>query len=393
MHIDPLLPLLVGLVLAILLLGLLLKGLRQPEIVGYLLAGVAVGPHGLGLVANPELVGHLGTLGVTLLLFFIGMEISPRRLLQGWRVALLGTLLQILVSVAVVWAIGSFFGWSPARILLLGFVTSLSSTAVVLKLLKDRGELDSPVGNDVLLILLAQDLAVVPMLILLGMLGGTAPGAGTLALQGIGAVLVVGFGGWLASRESIRLPFSDRLRGDHELQVFAALLACFGLAFVTGMLELSTALGAFVGGMLVATARETDWVHQALEPFRTLFVALFFVSIGLMVDLPFIADHWVQIGLLVLAVLVTNTFVNALALRLLAIPWRRSLLAGAMLAQIGEFSFVLAAAGLQARIITDYAYQTTIAVISISLVLSVPWIALMRRVLEARAAAEGPARR
>ena len=393
MHIDPLLPLLVGLVLAILLLGLLLKGLRQPEIVGYLLAGVAVGPHGLGLVANPELVGHLGTLGVTLLLFFIGMEISPRRLLQGWRVALLGTLLQILVSVAVVWAIGSFFGWSPARILLLGFVTSLSSTAVVLKLLKDRGELDSPVGNDVLLILLAQDLAVVPMLILLGMLGGTAPSTGTLVLQGVGAVLVVGFGGWLASRESIRLPFSERLRGDHELQVFAALLACFGLAFVTGMLQLSTALGAFVGGMLVATARETDWVHQALEPFRTLFVALFFVSIGLMVDLPFIAAHWVQIGLLVLAVLVTNTFVNALALRLLAIPWRRSLLAGAMLAQIGEFSFVLAAAGLQARIITDYAYQTTIAVISISLVFSVPWIALMRRVLEARAAAGETARR
>ena len=378
MHLDPLLPTLVGLVLSILLLGFLLKWMHQPEIVGYLLAGVAVGPHGLGFVTDPAAVGHMGTLGVTLLLFFIGMEISPHRLLQGWRVALIGTLLQVLVSVGVVWVIGLAFEWSLARILLLGFVTSLSSTAVVLKLLKDRGELDSPVGNDVLLILLAQDLAVVPMLIVLGMLGGNAPGAGTLVLQVIGAVFVIGFGGWLATRESIRLPFSDRMRRDRELQVFAALLACFGLAFVTGMLQLSTALGAFVGGMLVATAKETDWVQHSLEPFRTLFVALFFVSVGLMADLPFIAEHWLQIGLLVLAVLATNTFVNAFSLRLLNVSWRRSLLAGAMLAQIGEFSFVLAAAGLQARIITNYAYQTTIAVISITLILSVPWIALIR---------------
>ena len=379
MHIDPLLPTLVGLVLAVLSLGFLLKWLRQPEIIGYLLAGVAVGPSGLGIVTDPAFVNHMGTLGVTLLLFFIGMEISPRKLLQGWRVAFIGTLLQILISIAVVWIIGWYFEWSFARIILLGFVISLSSTAVVLKLLKDRAELDTPVGNDVLLILLAQDLAVVPMLILLGLLGGSRPDTDTLVLQVVGAVLIVGLGGWLASRHSIRLPFSSRLRQDHELQVFAALLACFGLAFVTGMLQLSTALGAFIGGMLVATARETDWVQHSLEPFRTLFVAFFFVSVGLMVDLPFIAQHWLQVCLLVAAVLMTNTFVNGIVLRSLGISWRRSLLSGVILSQIGEFSFVLAAAGRQSGIITDYAYQTTIAVISISLILSAPWIAAMRR--------------
>lgn len=221
------------------------------------------------------------------------------------------------------------FDWSLARIVLLGFVISLSSTAV-------------------------------------------------------GATLIVGLGGWLATRERIHLPFSDRLRRDHELQVFAALLSCFGLAFLTGMLQLSTALGAFIGGMLVATARETDWVQHNLEPFRTLFVALFFVSVGLMIDPVFIANHWREIGLLVVAVLITNTFVNAGILRSLDISWRRSLLAGAMLSQIGEFSFILAAAGRQADIITDYAYQTTIAVISISLALSAPWIALVRRRVDRR---------
>jgi CPA2 family monovalent cation:H+ antiporter-2 len=144
---------------------------------------------------------------------------------------------------------------------------------------------------------------------------------------------------------------------------------------------LSTALGAFVGGMLVGTGRETDWVQQSLAPFRTLFVALFFVSVGLMVNLDFMVRNWLQIGLLVTAVLVANTCINALVLRGLGIGWQRSLLAGAMLSQIGEFSFVLAAAGYQAGIITNYAYQMTIAIIAVSLLFSAPWIALTRRLV------------
>jgi monovalent cation:H+ antiporter-2, CPA2 family len=382
MHIDPLLPTFVGIVSCILLLGVLLKWIRQPEIIGYLLAGVVVGPQGLGLVSDSALVNHMGSLGVTLLLFFIGMEVTPGRLLRGWRTAVIGTLLQILVSIAAVWLIGRIFDWPLSRILLLGFVISLSSTAVVLKLLKDRGELDTPVGNDVLLILLAQDMAVVPMLIILGLLGGTTPDTHVLILQSIGAVLIIGFVGWLMVHENIRLPFANRLRSDHELQVFTALLICFGLAFITGMLQLSTALGAFVGGMLVTAAKETDWVQHNLEPFRTLFIAFFFVSVGLMVDLSFIVTHWMQISLLVLAILTTNTFINAVVLRFLGVSWHRGLLTGAMLAQIGEFSYVLSAAGLQAKIITDYAYQTTIAVISISLILSAPWIGLIRNRLQ-----------
>ena len=379
MHIDPLLPPLLGVVLSVLLLGLTLRRLGQPEIIGYLIAGALIGPHGFAWLTDAATIEHLGTLGVTLLLFFIGMEVSPTKLVQGWRVALVGTLLQILASVSLAWLIGLWFDWPLSRVVLLGFVISLSSTAVVLKLLKDNGELDSPCGRDVLMVLLAQDLAIVPMLILLSLLGGKLPATETLALQGVGAVLVVGLGGWLATRERIHIPLLHWVRGDREFQVFAALLICFGFAFVTGLLQLSTALGAFVGGMLVASARETEWVHHSLEPFRTLFVALFFVSVGLLIDPEFIAEHWLQIGLLVLAVLLSNTFVNALVLRALRVGWHQSLLSGAMLAQIGEFSFVLAAAGLQAAIISEYAYQTTVAVIAISLILSAPWIALVRR--------------
>ena len=172
-------------------------------------------------------------------MFFLGMEISPKRLAEGWRIAIIRTLFQILASVGLAWLIGLIFGWSMSRIVLLGFVISLSSTAVVLKLLKDRGELDTPAGRDVLLILLVQDLAVVPMLIVIGLLGGQAPDTPTLALQIAGGMAIFGGAGWLIHSNRFHFPFADKLRHDHELQVFAALLSCFGLAFITGWLQIS----------------------------------------------------------------------------------------------------------------------------------------------------------
>ena len=165
------------------------------------------------------------------------------------------------------------------------------------------------------------------------------------------------------------------------MQVFAALGLCFGLSLITGLVGLSTALGSFVAGMLVGAAKETRWVHHSLESFRIIFVALFFVSIGMLVDLNFIASHWYQTAALVILVVLTNTFINGSILRILGDNWRDSIYAGALLSQIGEFSFVLAAVGIQAHIISDYGYQMTIAVISISLLISPPWIMLIKLML------------
>jgi len=162
------------------------------------------------------------------------------------------------------------------------------------------------------------------------------------------------------------------------MQIFAALAICFGLALLTGLLQLSTALGAFTAGMLVSAAKETQWVHQRLEPFRVVFVALFFVSVGLLVDIKFLTEQWVLISLLVVLVLITNTFINAFILKALGVNTRDSVYAGALLAQIGEFSFVLAAVGIQAKIITDFGYQLVIEVISISLLFSPVWIKLIK---------------
>ena len=165
------------------------------------------------------------------------------------------------------------------------------------------------------------------------------------------------------------------------MQVFAALIICFGLAALTGLFGLSTALGAFVGGMLVGSAQQTQWVHHSLNPLRVVFVALFFVSIGTLLNLDFLIANWQLIGILVIAVFVTNSFLNALILRSLGETWKDSLYAGVLLSQIGEFSFVLAAVGFEAALISDYGYHLTIAIIAITLIVSPSWIATMRYIL------------
>lgn len=378
MHMDPVLPTMVGTIFLMLLVGGILKFIGQPQIIAYLLAGVLIGPHGLALISDSELIHRLGAFGVVLLLFFVGMEVVPEKLKARWRIPVIGTLLQVLFCFFPVAAIGVMFEWSWARIALLTFVISLSSSAVVIRLLQERSELSTGFGQDMLGVLLVQDLLVIPMLIVIGLFGGQQVDMHSLSMQLIGVVLMGGLLVWIFSGRKMQLPFGEQIRSDHEIQVFAALAICFGLALLTGVLELSTALGAFIGGMLISAARETQWVHHKLEPFKVVFVALFFLAVGMSVDLDFVLKHWWQVSLVVIAVFIVGTLVNGLILKGLGYKWRESFYGGAVLAQIGEFSFVLAAVGLQAAIITDTGYQLALSVISLSLLLGPIWITLGR---------------
>jgi len=379
MHLDPTFPTLVAIIAVVLLIGLTLQLMRQPQVIGYLLAGVAIGPFGFALLTDIDFASRLGSFGVVLLLFFVGMEVAPRQLMSVWRVAVIGTLVQVVLSVAMVLPLGLWLDWPLQRIVLLGFVTSLSSTAVIIKLLHDSGEINRKEGQDVLGILLVQDLVVIPMLIIIGLIGGQTLSWSELGIQIAGAIAIIALLIWALSRKKFHIPFEHLLKGNHELQVFAALLICLGLSLLTGLAHLSTALGAFAAGILVTAARETQWVHHALEPFRVIFVALFFVSVGLLVDVSFIASHAIQLALLLIVVLVSNTLLNGVILRFLGYQWREGFYAGAMLAQIGEFSFVLAAVGLSSGIIQEVAYQYTIAVIALSLMVSPLWIRVFQR--------------
>lgn len=381
MHLDPVLASIVGALFLVLALGMIMRFLNQPHVVVYLLAGVLIGPEVTGLFSDQEMLARVGAIGVVLLLFFIGMEISPRRLAANWKVSVIGTLLQIVISVACVWVVGKWLEWPTGRILMLGFVISLSSTAVIMKILKDWGELDTPVGQDAVGILLVQDIAVVPMMIILDQLGGGTGGHQNYWLQLAGGIVVVSALVLFAVREEIHIPWLKWLKKDQELQLFGALAICFGVALLTGWMGLSTALGAFLAGMFIGVAKETKWLHQSLEPFRVLLVALFFVSVGMMVDIRFMIENAGLIALLVVLVLLLNTFINGLILRLLGDPWRETLYVGALLAQIGEFGFVLAAVGIQGHIISNYGYQLVISIITMTLLLSPAWIMLMRKIL------------
>lgn len=374
LHIDPILPLLLCVLFGIFLTGFVLRIFNQPHVVAYLLSGIILGPHGLNLLSDPAVLSRLGSFGVVLLLFFVGMEISPQRLVKNWKIAVFGTFFQIVVSIGFVWVFGQWQNWPFPKIVLLGFVVSLSSTAVVLKLLQDWHEIDSEVGQDVLAILLAQDMAIVPMLITLNILKGEVISTSVIILQICGGILVLSLLFFILRQKTINLTFADRLQHDHEMQVFASLIICLGLSLITGFFQLSTALGAFVGGMLIAKVKQTQWVHRSLDSFRVLFVAAFFVSVGMMLNLNFVINNWRQILSLLLLVLVTNTFINASVLRVLGDSWKEAFYAGALLAQIGEFSFILAAVGIQIGIIADMGYQLTIAVITLTLLFSPFWI-------------------
>lgn len=380
MHLDPVMPQLVGSILGILFIGLLFSWLKQPSVIGYLLAGILMGPYGLNLIEDQAVISSLGDFGVVLLLFFIGMESSPQKLAKAWRLSLFGTLLQVMISVVSVWMLGLWLGWPLSRIVLIGFVISLSSTAVVLKLLQDRGELNSQAGQNALGILLTQDLIVIPMLIIISLFGEQELSTHSLFLQLSGSVILGGVLIVIFLKKDFSIPLPKSLLANHEMQIFAALAICFGMSLITGLLELSAALGAFIGGIIISAARQTQWVHNKLEPFHVVFVALFFVSIGMLADLHFLREHFTLILTLVLLVMITNTFINAITLSALGLSWRESVYTGALLSQIGEFSFVLAAVGLNAAIITWQGYQIVIEVIALSLLISPLWIFMSRKI-------------
>ena len=380
MHMDPFMPELVGSIVAILLAGLLMHELRQPNVIAYLIAGIMLGPSLFGAITDQQVLDRLGQFGVVMLMFFIGMEVSPEKVIARWRVALLGTFMQIVVSVALTTAIGHFFDWPFVLCVLLGFIISLSSTAVVLNLLHARKELETRHGQNALNVLLAQDIAVIPMLIVVSILSGEKVSRMEMTMQVIGGILLIACCAWIVIRPGFRIPLiGDAVKKDHELQVFGAMLLCFGLALLTGLFSLSSALGSFVAGIVVAAAKEAKWVHHSLEPFKTVFVALFFVSVGMLVDIDFVLHHWGKVLSLALIALTVNMAINATVFKILGETWGDSLYTGAILAQIGEFSFVLAAVGASSMIISKENYQLAVAVIVVSLLLSPLLISRMRR--------------
>lgn len=370
----------VSIALGIVLVGFVLRLFKQTNVIIYIITGVIVGPHVTGLVDDTEMISSIGSMGLVLMLFFVGMEISLEKLVASWRVSVVGTVLQILFSVGVVYLLGQYYEWTMARVLTIGFVISLSSTAVLVKILNDTGEINQRVGQNVLGILLVQDVMIVPMLIALSYVSGVPINSSAVILQIVGGILISALVGYMIIKKELKLPFHKVIKNDHEMQLFLAFVICFGFSALTAFFGLSSALGAFIGGILVATAKSTSWVHHSLESLKIIFVALFFISVGMLIDLQFLIDNISEIIVLVLVVFITNNIINSVIMRGFNVGWKESLYTGALLSQVGEFSFVIGNLAYYNEIITDYAYQIIVSMISLTLLLSPAWINISRKI-------------
>ncbi|CAA7613391.1 iron transporter MagA [Magnetospirillum sp. UT-4] len=364
--------------LAALVCGVIMSRLKQPAIVGYILAGVVLGPAGFGLVNNRDAIATLAEFGVLMLLFVVGIELDLRRFLQGWRVALVVTVLQIAGSVGAALLFRQLLGWSFGLAMVLGFAVAVSSTAVVIKMLESSGDLDKPVGRTIVGILIAQDMAVVPMMLFLGSLEKK----GILPIDVARVVFSVAFLAalfWLLVKGKLKVPVTERLAKSTELGPLMALAWCFGAAALSGLMDLSPAYGAFLAGVVIGNSTQRETILKSAEPVQAVLLMVFFLSIGLLLDFRFIWKHLGQVLLLLLMVTLFKTILNVAALRLLRQDWTSAFFAGAALAQIGEFSFLLAEIGKAAKLITTTETKLVVAVTVLSLVLSPFWLFTMRR--------------
>ncbi|HJS39580.1 MAG TPA: monovalent cation:proton antiporter-2 (CPA2) family protein, partial [Burkholderiales bacterium] len=307
----PVLVLLAGGVLAV----VACRSLGLPPIIGYLVAGVILGPHALGLVADTEAVRHLAEFGVVFLMFSIGLEFSlPRLRAMGRSVFGLG-LAQVAASIALCVAAALAAGGTWQAGIAIGGALAMSSTAIVSKLLAERLELDTPHGRDVIGVLLFQDLAVVPLIILVPALGGPVEAIGRDIAVALGKAAVVLTVLIVAGPRVLRAWFGMiARRRSTELFVLNVLLVTLLLSFVTGFAGLSLALGAFLAGMLIAETEYRYQVEEDIKPFRDVLLGLFFVSVGMLLDLAQVLAHgWLVLLFVVLLLAVKGALIALLA--------------------------------------------------------------------------------
>ena len=331
--------------------------LRLPAVVGYLVTGALAGPYGMGWVNQTENVAVLAEIGVALLLFTIGLEFSLEQLAKLRTTLLVGGGMQVLLTMAAVAVTGLLAGLAGRQAVFLGMLVALSSTVIVLKLLAERGELDSPHGQISLAILIFQDLCVVPMTLLAPFLSGQPVRAAEVVLVIGKAALVVGVT-ILAARYFVPWFFRQVVStGNREVFLLSVILLCMGTAWLTGEAGLSLALGAFIAGLVIS---ESEYSHQALGeilPFRNAFSGIFFVSVGMLFDSRTVLENPLAMGGGILALVAVKAVIITGAVLLLGYSFRIALLCGLGLAQVGEFAFVLATVGRESDVISEGLFQ------------------------------------
>lgn len=354
--------------------------LKLPLLVGLMLTGIVIGPYGLGLIKEREAIEILAEIGVMLLLFTIGLEFSLHRLREMKRLVLVGGGLQVALTIAAVTGVAILFGRGANQALFFGFLVALSSTAIVLKSYAERKEVDAPHGRAGVGILLFQDISIVLMMLLVPVLGGkdaASFGAVAAKLGGslLGLIVIVAAAWFLVP---LMLKQIVGLKSPEVLLLLVVLL-CLGISFVTAQFGLSLALGAFIAGMVLA---ESDFSHQVtadILPFRDVFNSIFFVSIGMLLSFAALVENLSTVFLWVAFLVVGKALIIWTVIQLLGFPQRVAAMTALGLAQIGEFSFVLAKAGRSVDLLPDADYQSFLGASIISMIITPFMIALAPR--------------
>ncbi|MHB1131816.1 MAG: cation:proton antiporter [Chloroflexota bacterium] len=351
--------------------GLVANRLRQPTILGYLAAGILLSPHTPWLTLHVENVEGVAELGIILLLFALGVELQLKELGRVRNVAIWGGTLQILATIAFGWLIGQALGYSPAVAFFFGALIAISSTVVVVRVLQERGELDSTHGRVMLGICLVQDLSLVVLLALLPALGGQTENVLLEALLAIGkAALILAATYLLGARVVPLILFRVAATRSRELFIITIVCLALGTAAAVSAMGLSLELGAFLAGIVVS---ESEFSHQGLAdvlPLRDLFAVLFFVSIGMNVEPAYLMRAWPTVLATVAAVLVVKFLIVALVVRGFGYAARTAIYAGAGMLQIGEFSFVLASIGVAEGTLPPDVFSLTLAAALLTIMLT-----------------------
>lgn len=348
---------------------LICSRLRIPVVVGFLITGILAGPHGFKLVGSAEVVSKIADIGVVLLLFSIGVEMSLKDMLRMKRVIFIGGPLQVVLTTIIVAPLVYLLGLSTAEAIMVGMMAAMSSTAIAMKSYQEQGEGDSPHARAVVTVCIFQDIASIPMLLAIPVLAGSVAGENgseipKLLIYGVGMIVFV----FVASRWIA--PFvleAVAMTRNRELFLISTVLICLGVAWFSSVVGLSLALGAFLAGLIIS---ESDYSHHALgniTPFRDLFISLFFVSVGMLLDFRVVFAQPLLIIALACGIVLLKAIIVVPVCLFIGYPMRIAVMTGVGLSNVGEFAFILANAGLAAGLLQQENYQIFLAVSAVSL--------------------------
>lgn len=359
--------------------GLIFSWVKQPPILGYILCGMVLGPSGFAVVSSRETISFASELGIIFLMFAVGFELHLNKLKNIWKIALGTSLGQILISFLLMYALSFYFKWSMILTVLFGFIVALSSTSVIVKILETLKQTDTENGQRTIAILVAQDLAIIPMIMFLESMthGHFSP---EIFLKIVFSfMLIIGLILFLTTTENISLPFSRVVFNDTELVTLTSFTFCVAASWIASQIGLSQPLGAFLAGLFLGNTEQRKILLNKIKPIQTILLTVFFFSVGSLIDFQYLLQNlWSFIAFLFI-VTVGKSIANTLLLRLFRLSWSDALIVGILLAQIGEFSFLLVSKAKSLKILLGEEEMQIIGLTVLSISFSPIWIKIVKK--------------